>query len=214
MKVLRENTSGGASPSCAPDALALTISKIIEDMEGEPIGESEARVSTPELLDRRILAKLCLLREEARMIAAEARMQVSNDHAHLTRNAAWENVKTESSSAFTADISSYTVLRTVPQREVAFLKEVLVVGSTERRQGLLEAAFRGDIEVKPTLLRTGAFMDSLKALQTEILGPQYNVTRGGDGGGMSLEMAARLETVWREALIVLEKIANGTQYSS
>jgi len=208
---VREHTSGSASPACTPDALALTISKIIEDMEGA----SEAGESTTQFPDRRILAKLCLLREEARMVAAEARMLVSNDGATSNTDASkseWEAGDTASSTAITADISSYTLLQTVPQREVAFLKEILAVGSSERRCALLEAAFRGDIQVnKPALLRTGAFMDSLKAIQTEILGPQYGSSQG---GVVPMETAARLESVWRDALAALGKIADEREYSS
>ncbi|KAG7670239.1 hypothetical protein Ndes2526A_g06579 [Nannochloris sp. 'desiccata'] len=125
-------------------------------------------------------------------------------------------------AAPTAGASPYTALRGVPAREVSFLKEIMGVASSEKRRSLLEAAFQGN--PKPingsggnnksetssnyiNVIRPGAFMDCIKALQSEMLGPQY-----GYGTETNQGTLVRLEEVWRESILVLEDIAGDANY--
>jgi len=133
---------------------------------------------------------------------------------------------TRTAAAPSAGVSPYTALRGVPAREVSFLKEIMGVASSEKRRSLLEAAFQGNAKpikgngnstsntesgtssISIDVIRPGAFMDCVKALQSEMLGPQY-----GYGTETNQGTLLRLEQVWRESLLVLEDIADwGADY--
>jgi len=121
-------------------------------------------------------------------------------------------------AAPSAGASPYTALRGVPAREVSFLKEIMGVASSEKRRSLLEAAFQGNTKpissnggatgsVSNIGIRPGAFMDCIKALQSEMLGPQYGYGKETNQGTL-----LRLEEVWRESILVLEDIAGDARY--
>ena len=122
-------------------------------------------------------------------------------------------------AAPSAGASPYTALRGVPAREVSFLKEIVNVASSEKRRALLETAFQGSSASSPddessintsintVLIRPGAFMDCIKALQTEMLGPKY-----GYGTEANQATLIRLEEIWRESVLVLEDLAGHAEY--
>lgn len=117
-----------------------------------------------------------------------------------------------------AGASPYTALRGVPAREVSFLKEIVSEIDSEKRQALLETAFQGsssspgddnsiNTNINIVLIRPGAFMDCIKALQTEMLGPKY-----GYGTETNQGTLIRLEEIWRESILVLEDLAGHADY--
>lgn len=236
MATLREATGPDASPRCDAGALALTVGKVLGDFEAaEREAEAEAAegdAAPPAPVDRAFLARLCLMREELRLLADETGMEpgASSESGEAPPPPAQQiEVEVEpgvfeaaegssdthaaSSPAPSASASPYTALRGVPARESAFIKELVSVGSSERRRALLEAAFRGDLAAAgPTGagVRPGAFMDCLRAVQAELTGPAYE---GAQGAGAAPEMLGRLEEVWREAVLVLEDLAGQAAYS-
>jgi hypothetical protein len=153
-------------------------------------------------------------------VDVEVMLEGGNEYKRVESNESNSSSSSGSvAAAPSAGASPYTALRGVPAREVSFLKEIMGVESSEKRRALLDAAFQGNI--KPTggggstttsnsitgFVRPGAFMDCIRALQTEMLGPQY-----GYGTEASQATLLRLEHVWREALLVLEDIAGDADY--
>ena len=219
MVILREAIAADPPSRIDPGSLALTVARMIQDFEGE----NEAVDEVP---DRQLLARLCLLREELRHLSDESRMGPGNSNISVpgsTSGTGNDAVPVEvvvdgadkdkdttatagSKNVPSPSASPYTTLRGVPAREVAFLKELMNVGSSERRRVLLEAAFRGDLAtvgINGAGVRPGAFIDCIKALLDEMNGPGYiNDTNEGPSDGVMI----RLEDIWREAIVVLEDI--------
>jgi hypothetical protein len=207
MEVLRRHISGGAEPRCEAGELERGASELVDDMEG--------MVEVP---DRRLLARLCLLREELQLLQDEA-ANLGAAEGGGGGGGGGPRGQGQGSSPFSA-------LRAVPRATVAFLKQVMVVSSPERRRALLEKAFREDWDggaggpagggaardgggASPAAaVRPGRFLDSVKALQAELLGPQYRGGAGVDPGTL-----VRLEEVRREALLVLADLAGEAAYS-
>lgn len=225
MVVLREATGPDAASRIDPGALALTVARMIQDFEGE----NEAVDEVP---DRRLLARLCLLREELRELSDEAQMgprrntnvAVPGSTSGIGDNAVPVEVVVDggednttnnsSTNAPSPSASPYTTLRGVPAREVAFLKELMNVSSSEKRRAVLEAAFRGDVAsvgLTGSGIRPGAFIDCVKALQAEMTGPVFSQTNQNAGGSDGVLM--RLEDIWREAIVVLEDVGEEAEYS-
>jgi hypothetical protein len=192
-EVLRRHTQGGVDPQCEASDLERAASKVIQDME-----------KLAEVPDRTLLARLCIVREEL---------------VELVDAAVNSKAEQGSGGGGVLGSSQFTMLRSVPRGAVAFLKEVMQTASSERRQALLEKAFKEDWDGQSgtspaddagpaTALRPGRFMDSVRAVQAEMLGPQY-------AGGERIDpgVLLRLEEVRREALLVLLDMAGEAGYA-
>ena len=186
MELLRRHTRGEAEPQCDAAQLERAASQLVDDME-----------ASAGVVDSRLLARLCLLREELQQLVDEG----TNLSGLGTGN---EPASGGDSAAAPGQGSSpYTLLRVVPQSTVAFIKELMVVPSSERRRALLEKAFKEDWDggtahvasSRPASsgpgqadgtrdassgVRPGRLLNGIKALQAELLGPQFQ--SGGDGG--------------------------------
>jgi hypothetical protein len=192
MDLLKAHTSGDKLPSCTPEALALTISKLIEDMEGsDKTGDAKVVMEKGARVDRQTLAKLCLLREEARMVVEEGTWQ-------YTPNAS----ESKLGDHVSANSSPYTSLGSVPRNEASILKELLKVGEASQRRGILYSFIKGDGDGAPPF-RIGAFLDCVKALQNEMLSPK----RSGGSVAVPTTVLAQVENVWRDTIDVLSEVA-------
>ena len=189
VEVLRQHSTGEASPSCDAATLLATASRLLDDVEGDG-------ASAP--ADARLMARVCLVREELRQLVAEGEMGPPT----ITLGASGEEDR--SSGIGGPPPQSMRDLGGVPQREVAFLKEILAVEGSERRRALLQAAFQGQGGMASGGARPGALLESVRALQAEM-------TRGDVAVGEGVLL--RLEAVWRESLLVLEDMAGDAAYS-
>jgi hypothetical protein len=230
MELLRAKTSTG---SINPGSLAFTVARMIQDFEGDD-EEAAVEIADRVLLARLCLLReeLRQLADESEMTPwkktttgsstsseVDVEVMVDGENEYKSINTNDDGGATASSTAApSAGASPYTALRGVPAREVSFLKELISVASSEKRRSVLEAAFKGTTQpisggsrgensstTSTGLIRPGAFMDCIKALQTEMLGPQYGI----DANQATL---LRLEEVWRESVIVLEDIAGDSNY--
>ena len=211
------------------DGVLMTVTKVISDFEGiddgDGAGEGE-NMPPPPLQDPQLLAKLCIIREELRQLVDEEKMlnvgktqtqsvvEVITDDGDVMvidddSNDSNDNGTTqEDVHPYSLSSSPYTAVRSVPTREIGFLKEVMSVGSSEQRRGLIEAAIRGDVKAVGPIgacIRPGAFMDCIKAVQVEMLGSRNEATTWNEG------VLLRLEDVWRETLIVLEDVSGDSK---
>lgn len=182
--VLRTVLAGGLGevPGADADSLAATASQFIDEME-----EQE------QVLDRRLLARLCLLREELRMLREE--------------------------DVFSAPAAGREFVRAnVPQRCAAFLKELVTVADPMRRVSLLDKALRDDWEGaaprgptaalegsphqgQPDYVRPGRFLATLNSTARHL-----EETSGGDGAANAAAVLQRLEQIRGEAMAVLDRV--------
>jgi hypothetical protein len=154
---------------------------------------------------------------ETNEVNVEVMLEGENDYTQVDQQNETDSSdsdQTATAAAPAPSASPYTALRGVPAREVSFLKDIMGVASSEKRRGLLETAFRGNTNSNNTsgsttigIVRPGAFMDCIKALQAEMLGPKY-----GYGADTNQGTLLRLEEVWRESILVLEDIAGDANY--
>lgn len=199
------NSSGGAADGpwlhCLAADLERAASQVVEDME-----------LMLEVPDRRLLAKMVLLREEVQQMLVEAAFlgsggALSPEHAALEL--------------------PFRQLGAVPRSCAVFLQRLMTLSSPSERRALLEHAFQADREGEPAgagdratnfeqlraeverprdWVRPGRFMQSLNALQQEML-------IGSEAGGARADDAVleRLENIRREALAVLIDMAGEGQ---
>ena len=225
MTVLRDALlSTSASSPINVDMLKLTVSRMIEDFEGDDDDDDDDAA----IPDRALLAKLCLLREELRQLSEEAGMKPGGlgvggstsggqqldvtvvEEEEVEEEEEEDNDATTSSRKSGCDVSPYTALRGVPAREVSFLKQLMTVGSSEKRRALLETVFGGkDKSGVARGVRAGALMECIKALQVEMMGPVY----AEDDSGRTAGALMRLEEIWRDAVLVLEDVGGDATYS-
>ncbi|KXZ50118.1 hypothetical protein GPECTOR_18g92 [Gonium pectorale] len=192
LAVLRAALAGGASdlpnnlgdvPAAEVDTLSATASKFIDEMEEQP-----------QVLDRRLLARLVLVREELRLLREEVRF-TSIDAAPR------EPVRSN-----------------VPQRCAAFLKELVPVGEPLRRVALLTRAFESDWDGaaprqkpqtafhanQPDFVRPGRFLATLQSMVVQL---EEQVAMDGEAALLKVQPALhRLEAIRGEALAVLDKM--------
>lgn len=172
----------GSQPPVDATRLDVAASQFIEDMEDKT-----------EVPDRRLLARVCLVREEVQNVARE--------------------VAFEAGRAFSPTADRSAQLRGgVPRRAVAFLQAVMKVPSKEGRLAYLRKAFTSDWEgaapvragaasegdEKSDAVRPGRFLTALNATQAEMTA---------DGKEVGLGVLERLEDVRRETLEVLMDMA-------
>ncbi|KAG2454128.1 hypothetical protein HYH02_001164 [Chlamydomonas schloesseri] len=180
--------SGEPVPAADLDTLSATASKFIDEMEEQA-----------EVLDRRLLARLVLVREELRMLREEGR--------------------------FTDDGASpeEPVRSNVPQRCAAFLKEVVAVGDPVRRVGLLSRAFQEDWDGaaprqkpqtafhagQPDFVRPGRFMATLQSTVRQLRDDPNAADTPGGGAAKHAAVLSRLELIRGEAMAVLDRMHGG-----
>jgi len=110
-QMLRTSVSGGQKdiPLCDLESLAITSTRMVEDME-----------AMPEVPDRNLLVRTCLIREEIRQLALELK------------------------GLDAPEILKFSAI--VPGRVSHFIKELMPVTDGLRREALMEKVFRGDWE--------------------------------------------------------------------
>lgn len=203
---MRRHVNGDAVPSCDPAVLFTTAAKLLEDMEQGQVPEGY-----DDAAHIHMAAKVCLLREEARQLADEARMGpggTAPTQSGVDEPGQGEGGIESAPHGAPVTDSPFTLLQGVPQDVVGFLKEVMAVEAPQQRSALLEASFKNEkLPGGAVGARPGAFLDCVRSLQQEMLGPKY-------GGGAEIDSAVllRLESVWREAITVLEGLSGDANY--
>ncbi|CAD7699275.1 unnamed protein product [Ostreobium quekettii] len=183
--LIREAAQEGGDSVVNPQQMRAVADQFINDLE-----------SQKDIVDRKLLAKLCLVREESRLLEMEMR---------FTNPGALED-----------DVEA---LRTnVYARATAFLQQVMRVADSDRRLSLLEKAFyedwegaapgkAGQVQVMggeaPDFVRPGNFMTTLTLTQRE-LDAKDEVPDA---------VKQRVEDIRREALMVLREMAWGRKMS-
>eukprot|EP00198_Chlamydomonas_reinhardtii_P005138 XP_001694474.1 predicted protein [Chlamydomonas reinhardtii] len=153
-----------------------------------------------EVLDRRLLARLVLVREELRMLREEGR--------------------------FTDEGGSpeEPVRSNVPQRCAAFLKELVAVSDPVRRVGLLSRAFETDWEGaaprqkpqtafhagQPDFVRPGRFMATMQSTARQLRDDPNAADTPGGGAAKHAAVLTRLELIRSEAMA---RLLRGVQQS-
>jgi len=170
-------------PACDVATLLATTGRLLDDTQGRKDNV---------LTDKSLVAKLCLIREELRQVVDETSMKLSADGGP---------------AANSSNASPYTRIQSIPEQEVSFIKELLNVDSSIRRRALLQAAFDGDNSVCK-IAGPGTLLESIRALQTEIMDPNFDQSIKFDE-----KVLFRLEEVWRETLLVLEDMSGGAKYA-
>ncbi|KAG2432564.1 hypothetical protein HXX76_008909 [Chlamydomonas incerta] len=179
---------GEQVPAADLDTLSATASKFIDEMEEQA-----------EVLDRRLLARLVLLREELRLLREEGRFTDDGGGAE-------EPVRSN-----------------VPQRCAAFLKELVAVGDPVRRVGLLSRAFESDWEGaaprqkpqtafhagQPDAVRPGRFMATLQSTARQLRDDPAAADTPGGGAVKHAAVLSRLELIRSEAMAVLDRMHGG-----
>lgn len=183
MSILRQAASGQGGndvPPCDIKRVRGAALQLVSDME-----EQDA------IPDRRLLARLCIAREEIAEVVAE--QQYANR------------------SGSTDDMyESNMVLhnQSVPKASVAFLKELLTMSDEAKRKAFLQKAFREEFEpgkqarkaasqqASSSSVRPGSFLTCVTATQA-----QMQSMKGAES------TLAKLEIIRREALQALESIA-------
>eukprot|EP00195_Chlamydomonas_chlamydogama_P008745 CAMPEP_0202897154 /NCGR_PEP_ID=MMETSP1392-20130828/5993_1 /ASSEMBLY_ACC=CAM_ASM_000868 /TAXON_ID=225041 /ORGANISM="Chlamydomonas chlamydogama, Strain SAG 11-48b" /LENGTH=366 /DNA_ID=CAMNT_0049582727 /DNA_START=253 /DNA_END=1353 /DNA_ORIENTATION=- len=209
LAVMRAALSGGSGelPASTPDALVSSSTTFIDDMEEQTV-----------VADRRLLARLCLVREEARWLELEAAFNAPS--ASSASQPGPETTSDDGSAAASGPGSSRPisaamfVRSNVPQRCAAFIKELVGVADSAARVGLLSRTFSEDWEgaaprqkpqsadrrEQPDWVRPGRFMATLHALTA-----QLEV----DGGEANAAVLKRMRDIHLEAMSVLDKIQRG-----
>lgn len=181
-------------PACDLTAVVAAASQFIEDME-----------DSTEVVGKTLLARLCVIREEVSNFFAQSKWARPKDGGKEQRQ--------QQEGAAQRDV--------VPQREVAFLKELLAVSDPTARMAYIEMSMRdgwsagaagrqqapGSSKGEATskqLIRPGRLMSCVSATQARMLA---EAERGAPVGEMTL---MRMEEVRREVLQVLEGMAQGT----
>eukprot|EP00884_Botryococcus_braunii_P005562 jgi/Botrbrau1/15006/Bobra.0018s0105.1 len=172
-----------AQPEASPDGLPSCSLATLQAAACQLIDDMEEKMGVP---DRRLLAKLCLIREE---IAAAA-----------TRAGLYDDAG-----------SDYSVMqrqyhKLLNQGAAAFLKELLAVSDPQRRRALLQASFREDYEAMeqkrgPTgsnyVVRPGRLLTCVTAMDVNLSCDR----------GANQSVLGRLEEIRREAIEVLQDLA-------
>lgn len=190
VELLRERMMGSFSSPAAANSvdvprLEAAAAQFIEDMEDKA-----------EVPDRKLLARLCLVKEEIQNTAREIA---------FSRGAKPYQPATEAMAAARGG---------VPRRAVAFLQAVMKVPSPQGRAAYLKKAFKADWEgaapvrsssgsvsegdEKSDAVRPGRFLAALASVQAELTKPNSEVQPG---------VLERVEDVRREAFEVLTEMS-------
>lgn len=204
----------GGSLYCLAADLEASMSRVISDME-----------LLPKIPDRRLLARLVLLKEEVHQLLAEA-SYLQGGPAAGSREA-------------DALRLPFRQAEVVPKADTAFLQRLMGLSAPDERRALLEWAFEDDrerlrdtqgigaqrgtplttreqarkaAEAPQEWVRPGRFMQCVAALQQEMLErAEGSAGSGNNSGGEDVPSDAvleRLESVRREALQVLLALAD------
>ncbi|KAK9832283.1 hypothetical protein WJX74_005351 [Apatococcus lobatus] len=186
VRVVRKAADGSVRgvPTCEPHRLQLAVSQLLDDME-----EKEA------IPDRKLLARLCLVREE-----------LQNE---LMNGAFGQGEGAKAAQDLEENMRLLNQL--LPTYVAAFVKELISVGTSERRSSLIRAAFEEDpsldsrtkVETDPRAwVRPGRFLACVQLTQQEL---QRRADRSGDAPPAAV--MERLEAIRRESLLALQAIA-------
>ncbi|KAK9856821.1 hypothetical protein WJX84_008996 [Apatococcus fuscideae] len=186
VEVVRKAAEGKEAglPKCEPHRLQLAVSQLLDDME-----EKEA------IPDRKLLARLCLVREE-----------LQNE---LLNQAFGQGQGAKAAQELEENMRLLNQL--LPTYVAAFVKDLISVGSSERRSSLIKAAFvedpsmdsRAKVETDPRAwVRPGRFLACVQLTQQEL---QRRSDKSGTPPPASV--MERLEAIRRESLLTLQDIA-------
>uniref|UniRef100_A0A7S3VMY3 Uncharacterized protein n=1 Tax=Dunaliella tertiolecta TaxID=3047 RepID=A0A7S3VMY3_DUNTE len=196
------------------DSMVATSSQLIDDMEEQQV-----------IADRRLLARMCLVREEVRWLDQEQ---------NFTSSSSSSSSSTEDEESKKRRVSSaYFARANVPQRCIAYLKELLVLNDPAQRVALLSRAFvedwdgttspsgnKGQEQLDtsqpknasiPEYIRPGRFLTTLHAMESQFLEAEAQ----GTGPAASQDPAQRAKVMQRlsdihlEAVAVLDKVQRG-----
>eukprot|EP00798_Chlamydomonas_sp_ICE-L_P028106 gene28106-31214_t len=190
LDLLRTSLSGGKGeiPGSDVEGLLATTSQFINDMEEQTI-----------VIDRRLLSRLCLVREEVR----------------------WLDLETSFSTSSTSEAAAFSRTN-VPQRCAAFLKELTAVNESSTRVALLNRTFSEDWagaaprqapqtpdrKDQPDFVRPGRFLETLFNMQQEL---KSQAEQGGKIGTTQQEgVLKRLGDIQMEAIAVLDRMQRST----
>ncbi|EFN50903.1 hypothetical protein CHLNCDRAFT_55451 [Chlorella variabilis] len=199
-----------------PVSLLYCLAADLERAASQVIRDMELMMEVP---DRRLLARLVLAREELQQMLLEAAFMGGE-------GSGGDDVEVAASFR-----QPFQQLGAVPKSCAAFLQRLMALPGPQEREGLLLQALSEDVERLPGAgqpgpdattrerlraqaeapqdwVRPGRFMQSLSALQAEMLG---QAASGSDGQVPNSDVLERLESIRREALGVLLGIAGEGQ---
>ena len=211
LSVLRETMSGGQGdlPGSDSESLVAAASQFIEDMEDAEV-----------IIDRRLLARLCLVREEVRWIADE-RAFTSGESS--SPNKATSGPLTDDpiavsdpSTSGEGDVPRPVMRTNVPQRSAAFINQLVSVTDPSMRVALMSRAFCEDWDGaaprqkpqtaaqkgQPDFVRPGRFMSALHLMMIRM--DQEGIEEEKRGSIMR-----RLADIQMEAINVLDRMQRG-----
>ncbi|KAL0035493.1 hypothetical protein WJX77_008779 [Trebouxia sp. C0004] len=183
MSTLRQAASGQGNddvPPCDIKRVQGAALQLVSDME-----EKDA------IPDRRLLARLCIAREEIAEVVAEQQ---------------YENRSGSTEDMYETNMVLHN--QSVPKASIAFLKELLTMSDEAKRTAFLQKAFREEFEpgeqsrktdsqqASSSSVRPGSFLTCVTATQV-----QMQSMKGAES------TLAKLETIRREALQALQSIA-------
>lgn len=174
LQTLRGWISGDHGEPVDPSLLESTISQMLRDFEDAALSlrtGKEIRQFTNPVdgrnveIDVVLLAKLTILRQEARLVLEESKEDVSTESLKFCEIA---NINSFEPSSSSTHFDNYTQLGSIPEGEASFIKDIIKVSSPLRRKALIESAFRWDQSLgRP--VRPGAVLDCIQALKKELI---------------------------------------------
>lgn len=209
LSVLRQSMSGGQGdlPGSDSESLFSAASQFIDDMEDGEI-----------IMDRRLLARLCLVREEVRWIADERSFtSVISGASSKTLGDEPSDSEQRGEGEEKEDGLPRPVLRTnVPQRPAAFITQLVSVADPSMRVALMSRAFCEDWEGaaprqkaqtaaqkgQPDFVRPGRFMSALHLMMSWMEGEGIEDAKKGI-------IMRRLADIQLEAVNVLDRMQRG-----
>ncbi|CAL5227265.1 g10195 [Coccomyxa viridis] len=163
--------------ACQLTTLQSVANQVLDDMEDKEV-----------VPNRQLLSRLCLVREELAVVAAEIEQT----------NPAQAREYAEAKAAYQ---------KLVPMGTAAFLKELIPVGSPERRQALLSTALEDAFSEEAGKSKQGHRKDALRPgkLLTLMSGMQRELSQQNDG--QHAQTLRQLESIRLKLMQLLESIA-------
>lgn len=207
LAVLREAMEGGKGdiPGSDFESLSAAATQFIDDMEDAEV-----------VIDRRLLARLCLVREEVRWIADE-RSFTSGETIGLKKERSKDDNGDEDGGEGEEEDGPRPVLRTnVPQRPAAFINQLVSVPDPTMRVALISRAFCEDWDGaaprqkaqtaaqkdQPDYVRPGRFMAALTLMMSRIEQEGLEEAKRGS-------LVKRMADIQLEAINILDRMQRG-----
>ena len=241
VRTMREWIRGEHGSPVDPSVLRATIERIVNDFEtaavslvedkstihvsetpnsGSLEGHRAAQSNGTTEPDVHLLARLCLLREEARLLEEEEKKSISirsstyyalvmggednkpvpND-AHLSDQYAALKETSANEPLLIENLSgdaAMSHLKSVPESEASFIKEIMAVAYKPRRVALIEAAMHWDPSLG-RMVRPGALLDCIRALKSGIRN-SYDIRE------QHMLLSDLLDDMWQTCIRILHKI--------